>query len=138
MRAFGDDALDGSLLLLPLVGFLPVSDPRIAGTIAAVEAGLVEDGFVRRNKAPDAGAHEGSFLACSCWLAQCMVLQGRRDEARAMIDRIVGVANDVGLLSEEYHVGQRRLLGNIPQALSHLGLVNAVLQYCGEGISRTR
>ena len=138
VRAFGDDALDGSLLLLPLVGFLPVSDPRIAGTIAAIEAGLVEDGFVRRNKAPDAGAQEGSFLACSCWLAQCMVLQGRRDEARAMIDRIVGVANDVGLLSEEYHVGERRLLGNIPQALSHLGLINAVLQYCGEGISRTR
>ena len=138
VQAFGSDALDASLLLLPLVGFLPVSDHRIAGTIAAIEAELVEDGFVRRQKAPDAGGHEGSFLACSCWLAQCMVLQGRRDEARAMIDRIVGVSNDVGLLAEEYHVGECRLLGNIPQALSHLGLINAVLQYCGEGISRTR
>ena len=134
--SFGSDALDASLLLLPLVGFLPVSDPRMAGTIAAIEAELVEDGFVRRNKAPE-GAHEGTFLACSCWLAQCMVLQDRRDEARATIDRIVGVSNDVGLLAEEYHVGEHRLLGNIPQALSHLGLINAILAYCGEGISRT-
>ncbi len=138
VQAFGSDTLDASLLLLPLVGFLPVSDPRMAGTIAAIEAELMEDGFVRRKKAPDTGAHEGSFLACSCWLAQCMVLQGRRDEARAMIDRIVGVSNDVGLLAEEYHVGERRLLGNIPQALSHLGLINAVMDYCGEGISRIR
>ncbi len=138
VQAFGGDTLDASLLLLPLVGFLPVSDPRIAGTIAAIEAELMEDGFVRRKKAPEHGPHEGTFLACSCWLAQCMVLQGRRDEARATIDRIVGVANDVGLLAEEYHVGERRLLGNIPQALSHLGLINAVMDYCGEGISRTR
>ncbi len=137
MQAFGGNTLDASLLLLPLVGFLPVSDPRIAGTIAAIEAELVEDGFVRR-KAAKGAMHEGSFLACSCWLAQCMVLQGRRDEARAMIDRIVGVSNDVGLLAEEYHVGERRLLGNIPQALSHLGLINAVMDYCGAGISRTR
>ena len=137
VQAFGSDTLDASLLLLPLVGFLPVSDPRIAGTIAAIEAELVEDGFVRR-KAAEGPLHEGGFLACSCWLAQCMVLQGRRDEARAMIDRIVGVSNDVGLLAEEYHVGERRLLGNIPQALSHLGLINAVMDYCGEGIRRTR
>jgi len=128
--------LDGSLLLLPLVGFLPVEDPRMAATIAACEAELMEGGFVRRHRPPAFGTEEGSFIACSCWLANCMVMQGRHDEARALLGRIVGIANDVGLLSEEYHVRQGRLLGNLPQALSHLAFVNAALCLAGPVLQR--
>ena len=128
--------LDASLLLLPLVGFLPVDDPRIKGTIAAVEANLMEGGLVRRHKASSFGTEEGVFIACSCWLADCMSLQGRREEAKALIGRVIALANDVGLLSEEYHVPQERLLGNIPQALSHLAVVNSVLSLSGRVLQR--
>jgi GH15 family glucan-1,4-alpha-glucosidase len=128
--------LDGSLLLLPLVGFLPIDDPRMTGTIAAVEATLMEGGLVRRHKAPRFGTEEGVFIACSCWLADCMVLQGRRDDARQLISRIIALANDVGLLSEEYHVRQKQLLGNVPQALSHLALVNSILGLSGPVLQR--
>lgn len=128
--------LDGSLLLLPLVGFLPVEDPRMAATIAACEAELMEGGFMRRHKASAFGTEEGSFLACSCWLANCMVLQGRQDEARALLGRIAGIANEVGLLSEEYHVREGRLLGNMPQALSHLSFINAALNLSGPVLQR--
>lgn len=128
--------LDGSLLLLPLIGFLPIDDPRITATIAACEAELMEGGFVRRHKASAFGTEEGSFIACSCWLANCMVMQGRHEAARALLGRIAGIANDVGLLSEEYHVRQGRMLGNLPQALSHLAFINAALCLSGPVLQR--
>jgi GH15 family glucan-1,4-alpha-glucosidase len=128
--------LDASLLLLPLVGFLPVDDPRMAGTIAAIEAELTEGGLVRRYKASRFGREEGVFIACSCWLADCLVLQGRHDDARRLISRIIALANDVGLLSEEYHLRQGQLLGNMPQALSHLALVNSILGLSGPVLQR--
>ena len=128
--------LDASLLLLPLVGFLPIDDSRIAGTIAAIESQLMESGLVRRHRAPAFGTEEGAFIACSCWLADCMALQGRRDEARDLLARVIALANDVGLLSEEYHVPQKRLVGNIPQALCHLAVVNSVLGLSGPVLQR--
>lgn len=127
VQRYDGEALDASLLLLPLVGLLPVEDPRIAGTIAAVERELMEGGLVRRKVAKGDGHDEGVFLACSCWLADCMAMQGRRDEAATMLDRVIGLSNDVGLLSEEFHVPTRRLIGNVPQALTHLGVVNSAL-----------
>ncbi|MGP7797083.1 glycoside hydrolase family 15 protein [Sphingomonas sp. CLY1604] len=127
VQRYDGDALDASLLLLPLVGFLPADDPRIAGTIAAVERELMDGGLVRRKAARGDGHDEGAFLACSCWLADCMAMQGRRDEAATMLDRVIGLSNDVGLLSEEFHVPTRRLIGNLPQALTHLGVVNTGL-----------
>jgi GH15 family glucan-1,4-alpha-glucosidase len=128
--------LDASLLLLPLVGFLPIVDTRMAGTVAAVEANLMERGLVRRHKAHRFGTEEGVFIACSCWLADCMVLQGRHDDARQLLLRIIALANDVGLLSEEYHIRQKRLLGNVPQALSHLAVVNSILSLSGPVLQR--
>ena len=125
----GSKVLDGSLLLLPLVGFLPVSDPRIAGTIAAIERDLVDDGLVRRYPPPEGG--EGVFIACSFWLVDCLVLQERHGEARALFDRLLGLRSDLGLLSEEYDCGQRRLVGNFPQAFSHVALVNSALNLAG-------
>ncbi|SFP51669.1 glycoside hydrolase family 15 protein [Sphingomonas rubra] len=127
VQRYDGETLDASLLLLPLVGFLPAGDPRIAGTIAAVERELMEGGLVRRKAAKGDGHDEGAFLACSCWLADCMTMQGRRDEATTIIDRVIGLSNDVGLLSEEFHVPTRRLIGNVPQALTHLGVVNSTL-----------
>ena len=128
--------IDASLLLIPLVGFLPIDDPRIKGTIAAVEADLMEGGLVRRHKASAFGTEEGAFIACSCWLADCMNLQGRTEDARLLLSRVIGLANDVGLLSEEYHVREERLVGNFPQALSHLALVNSALGLSGPVLQR--
>lgn len=136
VQHYGGTALDASLLLLPLVGFLPIDDPRIAGTIAAIEQNLLDGGLVRRKPQTRDGQHEGVFLACSCWLADCYKMQGRDDEAAALLDRVIGVANDVGLLSEEYDVRNRSLIGNIPQALTHLGLVNTALFLSGPVIQR--
>ena len=136
MQAYGSRHLDASVLLLPLVGFLPTGDARIAGTIAAVEAGLMEGGFVRRQEAPWFGREEGVFLPCSCWLADCLNMQGRRDEARALFERVLAVSNDVGLFSEEYHVPSGRLLGNFPQALTHIAVVNTALGLCGPILQR--
>ncbi|RSU47692.1 glycoside hydrolase family 15 protein [Sphingomonas sp. S-NIH.Pt15_0812] len=127
VQRYDGETLDASLLLLPLVGFLPADDPRIAGTIAAVERELMEGGLVRRKAAKGDGHDEGVFLACSCWLADCLAMQGRCDEAATMLDRVIGLSNDVGLLSEEFHVPTRRLIGNVPQALTHLGVVNSAL-----------
>jgi GH15 family glucan-1,4-alpha-glucosidase len=124
---YGSDQLDASLLILPLVNFLPADDPRVAGTIAAIERDLTDGGLVRRKPAKNDGHDEGAFLICSCWLADCMAKQGRHEEARTMLERVIGVSNDVGLLSEEYHVPSRRLIGNIPQALTHLGVINTAL-----------
>ena len=141
-QSYGSEALDASLLLLPLVGFLPASDPRIVGTVAAIERELLHDGFVLRYRtdAPAsaagealASAHqnvdglppgEGAFLACSFWLVDTYALLGRYDDAERMFERLLAVANDVGLLAEEYDPLSGRQLGNFPQAFSHLSLVN--------------
>jgi GH15 family glucan-1,4-alpha-glucosidase len=131
----GSPRLDASLLLLPLVGFLPIADPRIAGTIAAIEAELVEDGLVRRWSRAD-GPAEGAFIACTCWLADCLALQGRKREARTYLERVIGLANDVGLLSEEWDARAGRMLGNFPQALSHLAVINTALGLCGAVLQR--
>jgi GH15 family glucan-1,4-alpha-glucosidase len=128
VRAYGSKSLDASLLLLPAIGFLPPEDPRIQGTIRAIERDLVVDGFVRRYNTleNDDGLPpgEGAFLACSFWLADAYVMSGRHREARKLFDRLVGLCNDIGLLSEEYDAAERRLVGNFPQAFSHVALIN--------------
>jgi len=129
VQYFGGKDLDASLLMLPLVGFLPAEDPRIRGTVAAIEKHLMNDGLVARYDTRTAvdgvpGA-EGVFLACSFWLVDNYVLQHREDEARALFERLLAIRNDVGLLSEEYDPRERRQLGNFPQAFSHLALVNS-------------
>jgi len=133
---YGGRELDASLLLLPMVNFLPVDDPRMAQTIAAVERELMDGGLVRRKRAKHDGHDEGAFIVCSCWLADCMAKQGRHDEARRMLERVIGLANDVGLLSEEFHVPSGRLIGNIPQALTHLGVINTALRLSGPVLER--
>jgi GH15 family glucan-1,4-alpha-glucosidase len=129
VQAYGSKQLDANLLLLPCVGFLPVSDPRIANTIAAVEKKLLRDGFVMRYSTEEVEDSlppgEGAFLACSFWLVDVYLLQERYDEAEQLFRRLVGLRNDVGLLSEEYYSGAKRLVGNFPQAFSHLALVNS-------------
>ncbi len=132
----GSDALDASLLMLPLLGFLPIDDARIRDTIAAIERDLMDGGLVRRFAAKAEGPDEGVFLACSCWLADCYQMQGRHDEAAGMLERVIGLANDVGLLSEEYHVPSRSLIGNVPQALTHIGIVNTAMYLSGPVIER--
>ncbi len=136
VQHYGSDILDASLLLLPIVGFLPVADQRIASTIAAIERDLMEGGLVRRKPPNPAGHDEGVFLACSCWLADCYTMQGRADEAATLLEPVIGLSNDVGLLSEEYAVGSRSLIGNFPQALTHLGLINTALFLSGPVIQR--
>ena len=128
-QSFGSAAMDASLLLLPRVGFLPFDDPRIVGTVKAVEEDLLQDGFVLRYRT-EAGADglppgEGAFLPCSYWLAGAYADMGRADEATALFDRLVALSNDVGLQSEEYDPHHRRLVGNFPQAYSHLSQVVA-------------
>ncbi len=129
VQAYGSDQLDASLLLLPCVGFLPVGDRRIGNTIAAIERRLVRDCFVSRystEQVDDAlPPGEGAFLACSFWLVDVYILQDRFDDAETLFRRLVGLRNDVGLLSEQYDPGARRLVGNFPQAFSHLALVNS-------------
>jgi GH15 family glucan-1,4-alpha-glucosidase len=128
VQAFGSKQLDASLLMMPSTGFLPVSDPRIRGTIDAIERHLIRDGFVMRydTERTDDGLPpgEGAFLACSFWLADAYVLQGRIDEARLLFERLLALRNDVGLLSEEYDTERRRQVGNFPQAFSHIAIVN--------------
>ena len=128
---YGSKRLDASLLMIPLVGFLPANDPRMIGTVAAIERELVRDGFVQRYAA-DAQTEsidglppgEGAFLPCTFWLADNLALQGRLDEARALFERLLSLRNDLGLLAEEYDPAQRRQLGNYPQAFTHVALVN--------------
>jgi GH15 family glucan-1,4-alpha-glucosidase len=130
-QSYGSKQLDASLLLLPIIGFLPARDPRVIGTIEAIQRELVIDGFVRRYPTGPAvnvdglPGSEGAFLACSFWLVDALVLAGRRDEARALFERLLAVRNDVGLLSEEYDPHARRLIGNFPQAFSHVALINS-------------
>jgi GH15 family glucan-1,4-alpha-glucosidase len=129
VQAYECKELDASLLLLPAVGFLPPDDPRMRGTIEAIERHLMIDGFVMRydtGKAVDGlPPGEGAFLACSFWMVDAYILLGRQDDARKLFDRLVGLCNDVGLLSEEYDPRLGRLVGNFPQAFSHVALVNS-------------
>jgi GH15 family glucan-1,4-alpha-glucosidase len=129
MQAYGSDQLDANLLQLPCVGFLPVSDPRIAATIVAIEHRLVRDGFVLRYSTEEVEdalpPGEGAFLACSFWLVDVYILQERYDDAERLFQRLVDLRNDLGLLSEEYDPRLKRLVGNFPQAFSHLALINS-------------
>ncbi len=128
VQSYGDDALDASLLLLPLVGFLPPDDPRVVSTVEAIQRELTEDGLVlryRRTEADD-GLHgrEGTFLVCSFWMADALCMIGRLDEATELFERLLALRNDLGLLAEEYDPVAKRQLGNFPQAFSHVGVVN--------------
>jgi GH15 family glucan-1,4-alpha-glucosidase len=129
MQAYGSDQLDASLLLMPLVGFLPADDPRIKRTVEAVEQKLMRDGLVLRydtSKVDDGlPSGEGVFLACSFWMVSCLKAIGRETDARAMFERLLKLRNDLGLLAEEYDPVRKRLVGNFPQAFSHIALVNA-------------
>jgi GH15 family glucan-1,4-alpha-glucosidase len=132
VQAYGSKRLDASLLLIPLVGFLPVSDPRIQGTIRAIEERLLIDGeFVLRYEPENPGdglpEGEGAFLACSFWLVGNYILQDRCAEARQLFEKLVSRCNDVGLLAEEFEPLTGRMLGNFPQAYSHVGLINCAL-----------
>jgi len=133
---YGGEELDASLLLMPLVGFLPADDPRMASTIETIRREMSEDGFIRRHKKSREGPSEGTFLACSCWMADCLQMQGRTDEARQQFERVLAVANDLGLLSEQYNAQRRELAGNFPQALTHLAVINTALGLCGPTIQR--
>ena len=128
VESYGSKLLDASLLLLPAVGFLPANDPKVQGTIKAIERHLVRDGFVLRHDPREIEASkqplEGAFVACTLWLADVHVLCGNLDRAQALFDSVVAVANDLGLLSEEYDTVARRQTGNFPQALTHIALVN--------------
>jgi GH15 family glucan-1,4-alpha-glucosidase len=129
VRSYNSRELDASLLLLPTVGFLPPADPRVRGTVEAIERRLLVDGLVKRYdtiKSDDGlSSGEGVFLACSFWLVDAYVLLGRRADAIRLFERLLTVCNDVGLLSEEYDSATGRLLGNFPQALSHIALINS-------------
>ncbi len=126
---YGSEDLDASLLMIPLVGFLPATDPRMLGTISAIERKLMHEGFVLRydtsRRVDGLHGHEGAFLACSFWLVDNLVMCGRRADARELFERLLAIRNDVGLLSEEYDTRAKRLVGNFPQAFSHLALVNS-------------
>jgi GH15 family glucan-1,4-alpha-glucosidase len=128
VQYYGAKDLDASLLMIPMVGFLPPSDPRVAGTVAAIERELTVDGFVRRypteSHIDGLPPGEGAFLVCTFWLADNYALLGRYDQARAVFERLLSLRNDVGLLAEEYDVKRQRLVGNFPQAFSHIGLIN--------------
>ncbi len=140
VQSFGSTALDASLLLIAATGFLPHDDPRVRGTVATVERDLLVDGFVLRYRTEDGKdglpAGEGAFLACSFWLASALHGQGRTDEAHALFERLLGLCNDVGLLSEEYDSKAARFTGNFPQAFSHVALVTTALTLSGGASDR--
>jgi len=135
VESYGSQLLDASILLLPAVGFLPASDPRIRGTIAAVETTMMRDGLVLRHDPREISDDEkqpieGAFLACSLWLADAYVLAGELAKAQALFDRVIAIANDLGLLAEEYDTGLARQTGNFPQALTHIALINTAHNLC--------
>jgi GH15 family glucan-1,4-alpha-glucosidase len=136
-QSYDSDALDASALVMPLVGFLPATHPRMVSTVAALERELLIDGLLLRYRTDDEGvdglpAGEGVFLACSFWLVEVLALQGRRDEACELFERLLSLRNDVGLLAEEFDPRSKRQLGNFPQAFTHLALVEAAIAL-GEG-----
>ena len=131
-QSYGSDELDASVLLMPIVGFLPADDPRFVSTVEAIQRELSVDGLLLRYRSQDEQVDglppgEGVFLACSFWLVEVLALQGRLDEAEALFERLLGLRNDLGLLSEEYDPRTGMLLGNFPQAFTHLALVEAAL-----------
>ena len=142
VQFYGADELDAALLLMPLVGFLPASDPRVRGMIEAIERELMPGGLVLRydtSKVKDGlPPGEGVFLACSFWMVSCLKAIGRTQEARKLFERLTGLCNDVGLLSEEYDVDRKRLVGNFPQAFSHISLINAAFDLEGKDGARQR
>ena len=130
VQYYGSDRLDASLLLIPLVGFLPATDERVLGTVEAIRRDLMRDGFVERYRADDANTDvdglppgEGVFLPCSFWLVAVLAQQGRLDEAVELYERLLSLRSDLGLLAEEYNPESGRLVGNFPQAFTHLTLV---------------
>jgi GH15 family glucan-1,4-alpha-glucosidase len=131
VQSYGSDLLDASLLMMPLVGFLPVSDERVRNTVTAIEQQLSVDGFVHRYRtAPDIDGlppGEATFLLCSFWLVDNLQLLGRHEDARRLFERLLSIRNDVGLLAEGYDIHQKRLAGNFPQAFSHVGLINTAM-----------
>jgi GH15 family glucan-1,4-alpha-glucosidase len=131
VQCYDSDALDASLLQIAITGFLPADDPRVLSTVEAIRRDLTVDGLVLRYRAQEAAdglpPGEGVFLACSFWLADNLCMQGRREEARELFERLVGLTNDVGLLAEEYDPVAKRFLGNFPQAFSHVALVNTAM-----------
>jgi GH15 family glucan-1,4-alpha-glucosidase len=136
VQSYGSTALDASLLMIPLVGFLPPDDPRVQGTLAAITRDLLHGDFVLRY-ATEEGVDglppgEGVFLPCSFWLADNLTLMGRHDEARALFERLIALGNDLGLFSEEYDPVARRLLGNFPQAMTHVALINTASNLSGQ------
>ncbi len=141
-QSFGSGELDASLLLIPIVGFLPPDDPRVRGTVAAIEGELMVDGFVRRYRSntevEGLPPGEGAFLPCSFWLANSYTLQNRDAEARALFERLLSLRNDVGLLAEEYDPQARRQVGNFPQAFSHLALIRTALNLHEVGSAQRR
>lgn len=130
-QTYGSSALDASLLQIALTGFLPIDDPRVIGTVAAIEKHLIQDGLLLRydteRSVDGVSGHEGTFLVCSFWLADVYVLMGREEEAAALFDRLCGLCNDLGLLAEQYDPREKRMLGNFPQAFSHIGIINTAL-----------
>ena len=141
-QSFGAPELDASLLMIPTVGFLPPGHPRVLGTVAAIERELVADGLVLRYLT-QAGVDglppgDGAFLPCSFWLADNYALQNRDAEADAMFERLLSLRNDVGLLAEEYDPRTKRLVGNFPQAFSHLALINTALNLHDIGPAQRR
>jgi GH15 family glucan-1,4-alpha-glucosidase len=134
VQSYGSEELDASLLLMPITGFLPASDPRVLATVEAIQRELTAGGLVQRYRTRESidglPPGEGTFLACSFWLVDNLRMQGRADEASALFGRLVGLANDVGLLAEEYDPLARRQLGNFPQAFSHVAMVNSAMNLC--------
>jgi GH15 family glucan-1,4-alpha-glucosidase len=137
VQSYGSKDLDASLLMMPLVGFLPATDPRVLGTVKAIEQNLMRDGLIDRySNRPEVDGlppGEGSFLPCTFWLADNYILQNRVKEARHIFQRLLDVRNDVGLLSEEYDSDRKRLLGNFPQAFSHIALINTAWRLANHG-----
>ncbi|MGH9561676.1 MAG: glycoside hydrolase family 15 protein, partial [Terracidiphilus sp.] len=130
VQTYGSKRLDASLLLMSLVGFLPANDPRVLGTVKQIEKHLMRDGLVLRYKVPKAkhgSVGEGAFLPCSFWLADNYELMGRHQDAKKLLQRLLGLCNDLGLFAEEYDYADQRQLGNFPQAFTHVGLIDAAL-----------
>jgi GH15 family glucan-1,4-alpha-glucosidase len=131
VQTYGGQEMDASLLQIALTGFLPVDDPRVTGTVTRIEQSLMKDGLLLRydseRSTDGVSGSEGTFLVCSFWLADVYVLQGRDDEAQILFERLCGLCNDVGLLAEQYDPQQNRMLGNFPQAFSHIGIINTAL-----------
>ena len=140
VQSYGSTRLDASLLTIPIVGFLPPEDPRVRGTLEAVRHELLRDGFVQRySHDPDAASvdglppGEGAFFLCSFWFVDNLALLGELDEACEMFERLLSLRNELGLLSEEYDARLGRLVGNFPQAFSHIGLINTALHARARG-----